>query len=1582
MDDRIATLERLLDREKAKVEERELSYNAAAQIFELQNARWEAEIQDHQKIVERLEAEAKKHKESETGQSNKVSREGCDKGDDDGDRSGGIAGPPWESETGQSNKVSREGCDKDDDDGDRSGGIAGPPWESEDATRQTRVCDDEVIGLGEIAGPSWESEDVQRNKVSRGRGRIKVTMMVIGSVGAALLGESETGQSNKVSRGGCDKGDDDGDRSGGIAGPPWESETRQSNKVSRRECDKGDDDVRSVGIAGLVLESETGQRNEDELKFRDSAEQLRARQARIDDLQRALTASAKEREDHVRLLLTKEEVVVAQQKQIVQLTQTRDKAQEQVAQLEAALRDTSKFHMSKIKYLEEELQAKTQQLLDDHKTSSTELLSLRQRGNDMEHQLGVATAAKEQLTDRVQQLEGFLTDARTQARVAEEKLVDTESHFQKQYEGLLEELGRSKDEKAAELSNAWEQVGDLNSVLKETDSLRQQMSENYESLENATSAKINRLTQHLKELQAAASAARSAQDFSLLAEALTAGMLTPNSVSPPGYTGALPEPSTPELGAHTGAPPSRLIGGMTPEMGAAALVSGSVDMYSKYIDMADAWRGERAQAYIEQIAPEVAAKAEGLEREWAEKDAVEKVRKLEAYIEQISAEVAAKAEGLEQERAEMDAVEKAHRALQASVAGFKDERSHLEQRLFQADADRQRVGREHGVMCQTITDLTRQEGIESCRPYESIHLEQQLFQADAGRQRVGREHGVMCQTITDLTRQHQALKASVAVASFKDKGPHLEQWLFQADVGRQRVGREHGVMGQTITDLTRQVECLVDEVQRLKGMSLPHPATDAMTAEQLLTSSGVISSRLVTFRNLQELMEQNRRLLSLSRTLSAENERSKDELRKEMGNEWGAREANLRSELEDHRQLVNELTEAGNRTAEYIRSLQLQQRNGSTPTPRTSASPQGGPHSHPGNLALAGPSGLGLASPGGQVTLPPFSLASEELSIVQEQLAQALKDLDTTKVEAGKNVGHTQAQVGELREKLANATSEASLFRQRFKDEQRRLHDVQAQLSSEQKQMQGMAMEKARSDGLLHSYQQQMHSLQKSVEDLQKELSSQAQRVLALELSSKVQRVLALEVDVGSSRTSMERLNNELSAVAAEKGRVTMETLFHESLTAANEQTLFHESLTAANEQTLFHESLTAANEQVTSTKSEAAALCQSKEALDSKLASARSEVTSTKSEAAALRQSKEALDSKLAASRSEVSALQANIKELQLTISELGLQLSDARAAADGGDGVVEVGRYRELEGRVSDLNVEVTNTKEHGQGSDRASYPIVTTWSEVQDSAQPALDAKENQVKTYQESFKQVQEQYDTIRADLEAAKKDHEQAAAQASQAESGLSQRVEEIKAEVSRVEAERDIVRSELEDLQASSSSELQHLRGEVARLEQHRGEANARINELTQDIVKLNQQARDYRSRYESHITDYAKEFAALRETELQFDEEKAQPTNSWFLGLADYAKDVAALRESEQQLDEEKNRVLALRSELISVQDSMSTITSRHNGELTEVSNQLAASEAKVAELNAANELMLRDVRQMLAGTTPELAQLQLLSE
>lgn len=69
------------------------------------------------------------------------------------------------------------------------------------------------------------------------------------------------------------------------------------------------------------------------------AKDLKVRQDKIDELQRALQNVGKEKEDLTRLLESKEQVLVSQTAQVAQLSQARDQLQAQVNQLEAALQD-------------------------------------------------------------------------------------------------------------------------------------------------------------------------------------------------------------------------------------------------------------------------------------------------------------------------------------------------------------------------------------------------------------------------------------------------------------------------------------------------------------------------------------------------------------------------------------------------------------------------------------------------------------------------------------------------------------------------------------------------------------------------------------------------------------------------------------------------------------------------------------------------------------------------------------------------------------------------------------------------------------------------------------------------------------------------------------------------------------------------------------------------------------------------------------------------------------------------------------------------------------------------------------------
>ncbi|KAF5838145.1 hypothetical protein DUNSADRAFT_3340 [Dunaliella salina] len=461
-----------------------------------------------------------------------------------------------------------------------------------------------------------------------------------------------------------------------------------------------------------------------------------------------------------------------------------DRLQLQTAELEAALKDvdthkqlelqrtqyeqTARFQEAKIKYLEEELEGKS-------KACCFTLVFMCVR----------------------------------HASEAEGKLVDVEAHYSRQvsqYESLVEEATRAREEAAKDAAEIRRQMADIANDLQESERIRgaaeAKGEEESERIRGAAEAKGEevraaleriqaRLRQQLTQMQETASQAVSSGDMGALAVLLANATGSPLPVPAGPSTPATPVPHGPASAMATARTP--YTGGSLPPLTPSAFMAGmpgdktASELYTMYSRVMEAWHQERTQ-----------------------------VRKLEAFIEQIALEVENKSSAMARLSAERGALEETNTQLQDLIDQGNSEKQVLEQRLAQ----------------------TRSE-IERCQ-------------------------------------------------------------------------REGNALQQTIFDQSQQVSHMLDEVHRLQGKPIARdgPGIAHATADQLLTSSGVISSRLVTFRSLTELVEQNRSW----RITSAERQTSPLDFLL----------SSLDFELEEHQRLVADLTSAAGRSAEYIKQLQQQ----------------------------------------------------------------------------------------------------------------------------------------------------------------------------------------------------------------------------------------------------------------------------------------------------------------------------------------------------------------------------------------------------------------------------------------------------------------------------------------------------------------------------------------------------------------------------------------------------------------------------------------------------------------------------------
>ncbi|BFY99561.1 hypothetical protein BsWGS_02600 [Bradybaena similaris] len=168
-----------------------------------------------------------------------------------------------------------------------------------------------------------------------------------------------------------------------------------------------------------------------------------------------------------------------------------------------------------------------------------------------------------------------------------------------------------------------------------------------------------------------------------------------------------------------------------------------------------------------------------------------------------------------------------------------------------------------------------------------------------------------------------------------------EKLRTDADDMRRRYGliqRECNKYQQSAQDLGRQVHFLLKEVEELRGGRVVREELDVSSTE-VSSSSTIITEKLVTFRNIEELQQQNQRLLEVCRELSDKKEQEEREATSERTRE-------LKEQLDAVLLEVEHLKDARSRQAEMVEAIIRQRdmyrvllQHGSSPSEITAVAP-------------------------------------------------------------------------------------------------------------------------------------------------------------------------------------------------------------------------------------------------------------------------------------------------------------------------------------------------------------------------------------------------------------------------------------------------------------------------------------------------------------------------------------------------------------------------------------------------------------------------------------------------------------------
>ncbi|KIY46697.1 hypothetical protein FISHEDRAFT_46885 [Fistulina hepatica ATCC 64428] len=254
--------------------------------------------------------------------------------------------------------------------------------------------------------------------------------------------------------------------------------------------------------------------------------------------------------------------------------------------------------------------------------------------------------------------------------------------------------------------------------------------------------------------------------------------------------------------------------------------------------------------------------------------------------------------------------------------------------------------------------------------------------------------------------------------------------------------KENGLLEQQADDLGRQVRTLLKELARRDDPTLPAEDVDMedtpLVDEDSVT--GVITNKLVLFKNVSQLQEQNQKLLRITRELAEKMENSERQLRAEMEQEQND------ALLEAHNALVDMQTKLDQQKGSHETTLQacLRERDAlkdivrrlqsgeNVPVPAmqvASSTEADGSTSAPGIVPNGKPSGPSTDSEAQEDALDAQRLR-EDLLEVQQSLREA------------------QGEVRQLSSSLAKANAKTEVLGDRNAASQSEIAVLQSELSS------------------------------------------------------------------------------------------------------------------------------------------------------------------------------------------------------------------------------------------------------------------------------------------------------------------------------------------------------------------------------------------------------------------------------------------------------------------------------------------------------------------------------------------------------
>ncbi|XP_040190312.1 nucleoprotein TPR isoform X2 [Rana temporaria] len=325
---------------------------------------------------------------------------------------------------------------------------------------------------------------------------------------------------------------------------------------------------------------------------------------------------------------------------------------------------------------------------------------------------------------------------------------------------------------------------------------------------------------------------------------------------------------------------------------------------------------------------------------------------------------------------------------------------------------------------------------------------------------------------------YERMQKSVASLSSKLEQAMKEIQRMQNETDRANklasvAERENQRLERQVKDLSQQVRVLLMELEESRGNHVQRE--EDVSSANISSSSEVITQHLVTYRNIEELQEQNQRLLITLRELGEKKEKEEEELassqlcelRRDLESTHGELE-----QLRENRQHQMQVLDSTVRQRDMYRIL-LAQTTGVTFPSADDTSMTSTPRKSPGSSQPP-------STPTPAVLLPESSTEAAEAKAALRQLQDVFENYRKEKAENDKMLNEQneklQEQVTELRSQNARISTQLEFASKRYEMLQDNVESYRREITSLQEKSQKLSATTQKQEQIINTITQDLRA--------------------------------------------------------------------------------------------------------------------------------------------------------------------------------------------------------------------------------------------------------------------------------------------------------------------------------------------------------------------------------------------------------------------------------------------------------------------------------------------------------------------------